>query len=425
MSTATPPTTSPSGSGDTSNTSYNVFYSWQSDLPSRTNRRFIEEALQRVAGALRADESIAVEPAIDRDTAGVSGSPAISDTIFEKITRAEVFVPDVSLVTSSRKRRPSPNPNVLLELGYAVSKFGWDRIVMVMNTAFGDLESLPFDLRGRRVVAYSLPDSGAAEPKADVRRDLERRLKDAIVAILRDHGVRARQEAAVRRQSLVKMAMEFRDERIRLLAGRQGTAARLSSSHFVCVHAVPIGAVTGSVQLDLANIDEEKTFAAPFGSTGYNRGFNADGIIRENVNGSALDGYWQLFSSGIIESVDSRMMVGRGREDGLPCPAFVTSLSQFVSDTLRVWRALKIAQPGCMLITLTGVSGLSILLEAYPGYVTHPFPADTIRLPEVVIEDFTADPRPALRRALDVLWQTAGRSGCEYFDSSGNWVRES
>jgi len=62
-----------------------VFYSWQSDLPGGTNRNFIETALRAAADALRADTSIDVEPVVDRDTAGVPGSPDISSTIFGKI----------------------------------------------------------------------------------------------------------------------------------------------------------------------------------------------------------------------------------------------------------------------------------------------------------------------------------------------------
>lgn len=95
--------------------------------------------------------------------------------------------------------RSSPNPNVLLELGYAVSQLGWDRIVMVMNTAFGDVTQLPFDLRGRRVLPYFLPDT-PGEPKAEVRRELERRLKEAIISILGEQGTRTRDDEKARRE---------------------------------------------------------------------------------------------------------------------------------------------------------------------------------------------------------------------------------
>jgi len=151
-----------------------VFYSWQSDRPNSTNRGFIQQALERAAKAILADDSIEVEPVVDRDTSGIAGSPDIAGAIFAKIAECDAFVPDVSLITPAEAERPCPNPNVLLELGFAIRVLGWERIVMVMNTAYGAPNHLPFDLRGRRVVTYVMQE-GQAE-KAPERRVLEQRL---------------------------------------------------------------------------------------------------------------------------------------------------------------------------------------------------------------------------------------------------------
>jgi hypothetical protein len=96
-----------------------VFYSWQSDLPKNTNRGFIEQALESAAKSIRNDDSIRVEPVVDRDTAGAPGAPDIAQTILNKIDQSNVFVCDVSIIDRERPR-PTPNPNVLIELGYAL-----------------------------------------------------------------------------------------------------------------------------------------------------------------------------------------------------------------------------------------------------------------------------------------------------------------
>jgi hypothetical protein len=44
-----------------------VFYSWQSDLPNKTNRGFIQQALENAAARFVKDTSVEVEPVIDRD----------------------------------------------------------------------------------------------------------------------------------------------------------------------------------------------------------------------------------------------------------------------------------------------------------------------------------------------------------------------
>lgn len=165
-----------------------IFYSWQSDSPHATNREFIEDALGRALNSVRMDETARLDPVMDRDIAGVAGSPSISDSIFAKIARADLFVADITMVTSDAAGRLTPNPNVLVELGFAISALGWERIVLVQNTAFGKPDQLPFDLRGHHVIGYELATdtTDRAEPRGPLQGRLEealrRGLKDSMLA---------------------------------------------------------------------------------------------------------------------------------------------------------------------------------------------------------------------------------------------------
>lgn len=161
-----------------------IFYSWQSDLPNSTNRGFIQEALEKAAKVIRNDKSIEIEPVIDRDTAGVPGSPDIADTILFKIENSQIFVADVSIINSQSPLRKAPNPNVLVELGYAMQTPGLGRIIMVMNTAHGKPEVLPFDLRMRRIVSYEIAEG--EKDKAAERKKLTAFLEQAIREILKN-----------------------------------------------------------------------------------------------------------------------------------------------------------------------------------------------------------------------------------------------
>jgi hypothetical protein len=157
-----------------------IFYSWQSDLPNKTNRGFISDALALAVKELHRDPEVGVEPVIDRDVAGTPGSPDIAHTILAKIKDSEIFVGDVSIVNRGAPR-PTPNPNVLIELGYAMAALGTERIVMVLNAAYGGPELLPFDLRQRIAVVYTMPED--ADERASVRRDLSKRLENALRTI--------------------------------------------------------------------------------------------------------------------------------------------------------------------------------------------------------------------------------------------------
>ncbi|MBE9475003.1 MAG: hypothetical protein IMY85_08935 [Chloroflexi bacterium] len=165
---------------------YTIFYSWQSDLPNSTNRGFIQKALENVAKSIRKDGSIDVEPVVDRDTQGISGSPDIAATIFKKIEKCQVFVPDVSIINPETEARPSPNPNVLIELGYAIKILDWERIIMVMNTVFGNPEDLPFDLLKKRVLTYKMPED--VSERATERKRIEASLREGLELILGTQG---------------------------------------------------------------------------------------------------------------------------------------------------------------------------------------------------------------------------------------------
>lgn len=158
-----------------------IFYSWQRDLSNKTNRGLIGDALELAVKAIHRDPEIEIEPVIDRDVAGTPGSPDIAHTIFAKIKEAEVFVGDVSIINSRAGGRPTPNPNVLFELGYAIGVLGPERIIMVLNAAYGAPELLPFDLRQRIAVVYTMPEE--ADERGPVRRDLAKRLEAALRTI--------------------------------------------------------------------------------------------------------------------------------------------------------------------------------------------------------------------------------------------------
>jgi hypothetical protein len=140
-------------------------------------------ALEAAASRLAQDGVVEIEPVIDRDTQGVTGAPDIGVTILSKIDVADAFVADVTIVNAALGGRPTPNPNVLIELGYALKALGPERIVLVQNTTFGGPELLPFDLRQKRVLGYESAED--SPERAPARRHLQTALETALGAILR------------------------------------------------------------------------------------------------------------------------------------------------------------------------------------------------------------------------------------------------
>ena len=132
--------------------SNSIFYSWQGDRPSKVCRNLIENALrdavERIAADTTIDAAIRDGVEVDKDTKNVPGSPAIFDTILEKIADASIVVADLTFVGQRENGKQIPNPNVLIEYGFALNDPGPPRMIGVMNTAFGHptSENMPFNL---------------------------------------------------------------------------------------------------------------------------------------------------------------------------------------------------------------------------------------------------------------------------------------
>ena len=150
-----------------------IFFSWQSDLPNKTNRNLIENSIKLALKKMNQDSPYSLITEIDRDTKGVLGSPDIVDSILTKIDKCSLFIADISIINSSLNGKRTPNPNVLFELGYAVKCLGWDRVICVFNSDFGDVSELPFDLRNRRFLTYETSNISETRKKlADIFKQI-------------------------------------------------------------------------------------------------------------------------------------------------------------------------------------------------------------------------------------------------------------
>lgn len=158
----------------------NIFYSWQSDLDNNINQKAIRNAIKN--SILEIEYSIEnMRINLDEATRGEAGSPDIATTIFQKIRNSDIFICDITTINNDALTRKTPNPNVLVELGYAISILGWERILLVFNNFFGSFsDDLPFDLERRRILNYRMTDRTDTSGNGD----LKVKMKDAIKLII-------------------------------------------------------------------------------------------------------------------------------------------------------------------------------------------------------------------------------------------------
>lgn len=163
-----------------------IFYSWQSDLPNNTNRGFLESCIKRAINELKGMETFSIELTLDKDTKNITGTPDITESIFKKIDNTKVFIADISIINSKFEGRKTPNPNVLIELGYASKSIGWDKVICLYNLDYGSLDDLPFDLRQRRIITYSLKH----KQKSEIRNEISSKIVDNMKSLYETGGLK-------------------------------------------------------------------------------------------------------------------------------------------------------------------------------------------------------------------------------------------
>lgn len=134
-----------------------IFFSWQSDIKPARNK--LQKALEIAVRQLGSELEEAERPELDSDTKGTFGSDEIMSIIFKKVDEADIFVADVTPITSTRSRKLVPNPNVMTEIGYAIKAKGFGANLFIFCTDKKiDIRKMPFDISGRHLYGFSLND---------------------------------------------------------------------------------------------------------------------------------------------------------------------------------------------------------------------------------------------------------------------------
>jgi hypothetical protein len=162
-----------------------IFFSWQSDIPPVRNK--LQKALRIVVKDLGNSLEEADRPELDSDTRGTYGSEQILATILSKIEACILFVADVTPIISTDKKM-IPNPNVMIELGYALRAKGPRTRLYVFcrdSQVEVDIEKMPFDIRVNQLFGF-----GIKETPTDIAKRLEPVLKGMldVQADVRDNG---------------------------------------------------------------------------------------------------------------------------------------------------------------------------------------------------------------------------------------------
>ncbi len=155
-----------------------IFFSWQSNSNKSTNWTFIKSVLTELIEELNTEQPNTYE--LEMDTQNVSGFPDPLEQILKKIDDSTVFICDLTIINSheTQDKLKMPNANVMLELGYAISRLSLENIICIYNKEHGHYKFLPSDIRNRIGIDYTLKDT--LENSEKEKQNLKERIKERI-----------------------------------------------------------------------------------------------------------------------------------------------------------------------------------------------------------------------------------------------------
>lgn len=195
-----------------------IFYSWQSDI--RFNNNAIKDALNKAIVEIGKDEKGPIVKLFD-STSNLVGSTRIPESILKDISACDIFVCDLTIIGKSENRERSiPNPNVLLELGYAIAVLGWHRTIVVFNDKYGVITDLPFDIEKRSVLTCSIENkddsNGIGMLKSKLREWIKRIIDQnpvrGIVTTLKHDVIKRKRDITTLRKILEYFVIDEIDE---------------------------------------------------------------------------------------------------------------------------------------------------------------------------------------------------------------------
>ncbi|WLE96292.1 MAG: hypothetical protein QTN59_16605 [Candidatus Electrothrix communis] len=421
-----------------------VFYSWQSDSDNKVNRNFIQDALKKaikqlkrnedVLSAMRDDSSIE----LDKDTQGVPGSPPIVDTILKKISQAAVFVPDLTFVGQSSSGRHLPNPNVLIEYGWALKALGHGRIVPVMNTVAGEptAETMPFDMQHlRHPITYCLSETDDLEQRKTVKAELVKKLEYSLAAVFKHMPAEDAEENVFAGQLTTFSPSAFWAQNETFPYGAQHLIIPDVPRMFLrLIPKQPLTTIeTSKAVLDLITSANLKPMGSDSigGSLYYER--NSYGaFLRDEYEGS-IRHCSQVFKTGEIWGLDCWVLDKKIalRHLRIPIPNSVSgvfphsSFEDILENTLKNYlqfahEVLHLPLPLKIIVGATDVMGFQMADNFGFNSQLNGNVVEEHLFKEIIIENYDISPRSILMPFFEYVWEECGLNRPEK-ESLGSW----
>jgi hypothetical protein len=235
------------------------------------------------------------------------------------------------------------------------------------------------------------------------------------------HEIRA---AFALSEALPQRIREFRADRLgKIVAGE--TPRRLHEGAKTVLHIIPVSSFDVRRQHDLSLVAENSSKLCPIYASGWNSRYNFDGYLTYRDAGEpalALT-YAQMFQNAAIEAVDTILLRERDGKRIIPSGVYERELLTSCRTYLGLQKELGVDPPLFIMLALVGVSGYSMALPPRLFVWDQvPIDRDTLMIPEVLVEDFSAEYAEVMRPMFYAIWNACGFERSLNYDKDHKWV---
>jgi hypothetical protein len=384
-----------------------VFWSWQSDTPGKTGRHFVRNAIVAAIEQLKEPSDIE-EPSereakeglhLDHDRQNVSGSPDLARTILEKIEQATVVIADVTPVATipaqykdgqlERSEKRVANPNVAIELGYALHTLTDRNVLMVLNTWYGGREFLPFDLAHKAgpILYYLAPDADKKTTDSEAA-SLTSKLVNALKPYLAEAARRPALVDFPETPSTLSAAAYFQANEALATVGDERYGDQIEycypdgqGFYLRLIPTTPRDRPFTKAELIAAieRLGLSAMWQRPSGLYKPNR-YGAFVVEPENVNGPTITASTQVFPNGELWGINRRLLTIRAKDRQIGGKAF----EDIYRQTLRRYvdfmeKVLPVQPPYTIEAGAVGIKGFSIVVDTNGVEAFGPFHDETFK----------------------------------------------
>lgn len=264
------------------------------------------------------------------------------------------------------KSKPIMNSNVAIEMGFALGKLTSARVLAVLNSAFGDPDGLPFDIKHKRwPITYSLgPDVTKKEIDAE-----KAKLKLKFVQALK--GFIGAKEAPAQPtfkevQPKIGKAFYFKDGELLGHSKQLGGDMKMPFRKVLYLRIIPAKPLVRplSEKVLASNVGKYGSFGGETGAFMVRNDWGI-GVLEPAGNTTNVDSITQYFYTGEIWGINADIVRQgeRGEEQWLISHSTEKAFAETLYHGLEFMRSVGIALPVKVIAGLTGVKDRRLVVS--------------------------------------------------------------